>query len=141
LARANFLSFFRSGGSPDSAMRPAARHILLVDDNVFLLRSMALAITEQGHFVGTAQAGREAISYIRVTPPDVVVLDIFMPEMDGFETLHAIRAEFPQLRTVLVSGGGASHNHHYLQMISRLGADAVLQKPFTARRLLAVALP
>ena len=118
----------------------AARHILLVDDNALLLQSMALAIAQEGHQVGTAGNGRQAMDYIRANHPEIVVLDLFMPDMDGFETLHAIREEFSQLRTVLVSGGGTCGKHLYLDMVPRLGADAVLQKPFTARRLLDVAL-
>jgi len=121
-------------------MATNARHILFVDDNLLLLRSLELAIAQEGYRIGTAKNGLEALAYIRLHGPDIVVLDIFMPDMDGFETLQAIRQEFPNLRTIVVSGGGASEDFRYLDMTTKLGADAVLQKPFTAQQLLSVAL-
>lgn len=121
-------------------MMPEARHILIADDNQLLLRSLEVAVAQEGHIVGTARDGREAMAYIHKHRPDIAVLDLFMPDMDGFETLRAIKQEFPSLRTIIVSGGGGSENRLYLDMSPKLGADAVLQKPFTARQLLAVAL-
>jgi YesN/AraC family two-component response regulator len=90
--------------------------------------------------VGTARNGRLAMAYIRRHRPDIVILDIFMPDMDGFETLRAIQEEFPGLRTIVVSGDGSSDPLLYLDMTTKLGAAAVLLKPFTVRQLLDVAL-
>jgi len=68
------------------------KHILVVDDNASSRELVKFAL-EPTYAVEEASDGRDAISQIRQTLPDLILMDIQMPEMDGYETLHAIRAD------------------------------------------------
>ena len=118
-------------------MPAEVRHILVADDDAPLLRTVQLTLSEAGFRVGTARDGQEAMAYIREHGPDAAVLDVYMPEMDGFETLRAIRQEFPHIRVLMVSGGSCREGFDVLRLTSKLGAHGVLQKPFTDRQLIA----
>src|SRR3954447_3035385 len=78
-----------------------AGSILVVDDDPINRRLLARALDALGHTVVTASNGLEALEVLRVQEPDVVLLDIVMPEMDGVAVLERIKAD-PQLRAVPV---------------------------------------
>ena len=67
------------------------RRILLVDDEPNLLHAVQLYLEDEGYLVLTARNGFEALDVLREKLPDLIVLDVMMPEMDGFETLRRIR--------------------------------------------------
>src|SRR5689334_16295245 len=69
----------------------AARRVLLVDDEPDLVRAVHLFLEDQGYLVFTAGNGGDALALLRTRLPDVVVLDVRMPGMDGFEVLERIR--------------------------------------------------
>jgi len=108
--------------------------ILIVDDNADLALVLASSLANEGYAVEVAANGRDAIVKQRASPAEVVLLDLFMPDMDGFETLEAIRKEFADTRILMMSG---SAKEHYLRAANLVGADATLQKPFETAALLA----
>jgi CheY-like chemotaxis protein len=65
----------------------------------------------------------------------VVITDIFMPEMDGIETIDRIRAEYPDTRIIAMACGG-ERKQDYLKVARQIGADATLAKPFATAELL-----
>ena len=73
---------------PDSRGR-----ILVVDDNRLNRMMLERALAQQGYAVGTAEDGRQALDRLAAEPFDIVLLDILMPEMDGYETLAAIKGD------------------------------------------------
>lgn len=79
---------------------------ILVDDHPVVREGMeTMLLSEEGfESLGTASGGAEALELCRRTHPDVMMSDVRMPGMDGFETLRAVRAEFPQLRFILLAG-------------------------------------
>src|SRR5690606_2061828 len=86
----------------------------------------------------TAVHGDEALALLRERRADIVVIDLFMPERDGLETIDALRREFPGIGVIAISGdrqtsGGTSQ---YLAVAKVAGADHTLRKPFTAEALL-----
>jgi CheY-like chemotaxis protein len=118
---------------------PSPARILVVDDDNLIRRMLKLQLEAAGHRIDLAVNGREAIASLEQNRPDLMILDLFMPEMDGFETLHRLnraRATGP-IRVLAISGGGSLNHCDYLRMASRLGADAVLQKPFNAAQMIA----
>ncbi len=105
-----------------------APRILVVDDSVSIRRALELTLTRAGFEVLLAHDGIEALDSMLVSLPQVVVLDIEMPRLDGFELLAILR-EWPQFAGVrvvmLTSRAGDKHREHAL----KLGAEAYLIKP------------
>ncbi|MBF0215051.1 MAG: response regulator [Magnetococcales bacterium] len=80
----------------DSAAAPAAeitRHVLLVEDNPFTQKLMTRLLTQQGYRVTLAQHGREALEHLNQDAPDLILMDLRMPVMDGFQATAAIREQ------------------------------------------------
>ncbi len=85
-------------------MREPGRKILVVDDEQNMRIALYEALQRLGHEVAVAENGRMALEKIAANPPDLVVTDIKMPEMDGIELLGRIRAEQPDLPVVVITG-------------------------------------
>ena len=111
--------------------------ILLLDDNTALHEPLAEILSLAGHEVTTTASGLEAVEHVRLSPCDLVITDIIMPEQDGIETIIKLRKFSPTLKIIAVSGGGILDGKFYLELASHLGADAVLEKPFSAADILA----
>ncbi len=107
--------------------------ILVIDDEASILRLFRKILEEGGYKVSVASSGREGLKIMREVPVDLVVLDLSMPEPDGFELLKSIRAALPGLRILVVSGylDGALLNAARL-----LGATATLAKNDAPKLLL-----
>lgn len=113
-------------------------HFLVVDDSALARRHVAGMLT--GFEVDTAPDGREALKRVAARSYDVVMLDIFMPEMDGFELFRAIRRLRPAVPVIAMSAWTAADSGaarvDFLTMLLALGASAVLRKPFTREQML-----
>ena len=109
--------------------------VLVVDDNEDNVQIMSRILLSRGFEVRTARDGKAALRSIEQELPDVVLLDIMMPDMDGIEVLDRIRAN-PQsasLPVILVTGKGQDDD---VLAGYKYGADYYITKPFTARQLL-----
>lgn len=88
-------------------------NILLVDDERDFVEVLSLRLIDAGHRVQTAYSGQEALSVLAETEgdglpvTDVIILDIKMPGMDGVETLKQIKAKYPVVEVILLTGHGA----------------------------------
>lgn len=103
--------------------------ILVIDDDQAVLESLALALKSHGFHVLTARDGQQGLSVFRTGSPVVVVTDILMPEQDGLGAMLQMRRERPEVKVVVMSGGGRHlGSWDYLGVAARLGADAVLRK-------------
>jgi CheY-like chemotaxis protein len=83
-----------------------------------------------------AASGEEAIYLALRKRPEIALLDLVMPNVDGLEAIKVLRAEFPEMKIVALSGGGRNRFHDILNLADRLGANAVLAKPFSPEELL-----
>ena len=95
-----------SNASPDAAAPaapPRRRSILIVDDNRAWVDSLALVLRAQGHTVYTAYGGRRAIEVAEELKPDVVILDIEMPEVSGYEAARQLRRRLTRHRPTLIA--------------------------------------
>lgn len=81
-----------------------AARVLLVDDEPVLLESLSTILEANGFSCRTARDGFEALRCLRQTPPDIIISDLRMPNMSGFELLAIIRRRFPQIAVIVVSG-------------------------------------
>jgi CheY-like chemotaxis protein len=117
-------------------------NILIVDDDAAVQFTIRLLLERAGHHVRVAVDGRKALALFETSRFDLLFLDIFMPGMDGLETMRHIRALAPAIPIVVISGRSATPDAHaepdFLKMATKLGAVASLQKPFRPDALLAV---
>ena len=105
--------------------------ILVVDDEVELRTLLRKVLTRRGHDVIEAENGSAAISMVEQGEnPDLIITDIFMPDTDGIEVLRHLRAKYPDLKIVVMSGGGNRVSRGYLPAATALGANHVIEKPF-----------
>lgn len=111
-----------------------APHILLVDDDRQVVRYLQMALEKGGYAVTAVTSSKQALASIKEPLPDLLILDLNMPEPDGFDLLKTVRAQFPYLRVLVISGylEGA-----LLKAATLLGAAASLEKPITAEVLIA----
>ena len=109
--------------------------ILVVDDNPDLRDSLQALLAVLGYDAEVAADGHQAMEIHRLRPVQILLTDIFMPGKDGIETIEAFRREWPRMRIVAMSGGGAVATRDYLEVAPDIGADAVLRKPFTLELL------
>ena len=99
-------------------------------------RELRRALEEDGHTVVEAPDGRLALSHFGDDRIDVVISDVFMPGMNGFEFLMSIRDRFPEMRIIMMSGGGNLGKTSVLSTAAKLGAHRVFEKPFDMTEVL-----
>ena len=103
--------------------------ILIVDDNRINRLKLSRALTQQGHAVSEAENGREALEMLRVEPFDLVLLDILMPEVDGFQVLREMKDD-TTLRNVPVIVISALEEMDSVVKCIEMGAEDHLPKDF-----------
>lgn len=104
------------------------RRILLVEDNEDIAESLGTLLAIEGHTVGIAQDGAVALEMLPTFEPEVVLLDIGLPGMDGHEVARRMRAETSRSNLVIVALSGYGEEHHRRQSIEA-GCDDHLVKP------------
>jgi two-component system chemotaxis response regulator CheY len=108
--------------------------VLIVDDAQFMRLRCARLLSEQGYEVTEAQNGREAVEIYEKLRPDVVLMDITMPEMDGLTALRQIKQIDPGARVAMLTALG--QQGVVLEAV-KAGARDFIVKPFEAERVLA----
>ena len=103
--------------------------ILVVDDNDDIRRLTHSYLTSEGHRVQLASGGDVALEAMRLDPPDIVILDIMMPGMDGYEVMRQMAAEGLKERTKVLVLTAKNAEADWIKGY-RLGADDYLTKPF-----------
>jgi CheY-like chemotaxis protein len=107
--------------------------ILIIDDDPAVRQATQLLLECEGFDVVATGDGRSGVATARAECFDAVIVDIFMPEMDGLETIKALRASNAQLQIIAVSGaltGGPSGAPDFLNMATKLWNIKTLHKPF-----------
>jgi len=113
------------------------QRILVVDDEA-MTREVVGALIESGTVaVEMAASGQQALDLARETPPDLVLLDVMMPGMDGFEVCRSLKSD-PATKGVRIVMLTALSDAHARRCAQDAGADGFLVKPFSARELFAV---
>jgi CheY-like chemotaxis protein len=112
--------------------------ILVVDDDPAIRSVVRRALALDGHDIGEAGTGREALAVFQAAPVDVVVTDLYMPDMDGLEFTRALLREYVGTKVIAMSGGAVQQPADALAVARQLGAVATLAKPFSVADLRAV---
>ena len=112
----------------------ATLRVLVVDDDEDLRLLVATRMERHGHEVMTARNGTEALAMARAAKPDVAILDVMMPELDGFAVTRELRADerTKDMTIVVLSGRAGAADRDFA---FRSGADDYLLKPFDPKEL------
>ncbi len=108
--------------------------ILVVEDDIQLARQVGSALTEAGHDSVIVHNGERALNKAKETPFDLIVLDIILPGMDGFDILRHLRSQHMASRVLMLTARGEVKDR---VTGLQLGADDYLPKPFVMRELVA----
>jgi len=106
--------------------------ICIVDDEPSILNTLSSILEDEGYQVMLAKTGEEALKVIQMEPPDVVILDIWMPEIDGLEVLKRVREQFPNMMVIMMSGHGSVET---AVKATKLGAYDYLEKPLDLEKV------
>ncbi len=110
--------------------------ILVIDDDPAVRRTLARGCARAGHDVVEAADGKAAKSELDTELPDLVITDIYMPNMDGIEIINLLRKRKTGTKVLAISGGGlARSGNEVLTDAVLLGAHRILHKPFTLDEL------
>ncbi|HXK58150.1 MAG TPA: response regulator, partial [Gammaproteobacteria bacterium] len=110
------------------------KKVLIVDDEQNIAISVEYLMRREGFDVSVARDGEEGLAMIRSTKPDLVLLDVMMPKMDGFQVCSAVRADaaLADVRIIMLTAKG--RDAEVAKGLS-LGADAYIPKPFSTSDL------
>ena len=107
--------------------------LLIVDDEPSILQSLGGLLSDEGFEVATALNGYEALKIIDAESPDLVLLDIWMPGIDGIETLKEIKRENPNIQVIIITGHGTIET---AVKATKLGAFDLIEKPLSIDRVI-----
>ncbi len=107
--------------------------LLIVDDEPSILQSLGGLLSDEGFGVTTALNGYEALKIIEAESPDLVLLDIWMPGIDGIETLKEIKNENPNIQVIIITGHGTIET---AVKATKLGAYDLIEKPLSIDKVI-----
>jgi DNA-binding response OmpR family regulator len=110
------------------------KHVLIADDEPNIVISLEFLMKREGHRVTIARDGDTALAAIRSERPDLVLLDVMMPRLGGFEVCQAVRADetLAAVKILMLSAKGRETD---VAKGTALGADGYMTKPFSTREL------
>jgi len=114
------------------------KSILVIDDDQDVRSCVRNILEHSGYSVLEAENGSVGIDIFRKNSVDLVIVDLFMPEKEGIETIIELRKGYPDLKILAISGGIPGYGlGYFLHIATKLGADGILDKPFDMHQLLA----
>ena len=108
--------------------------ILIIDDDPDTRDLLEHALNSAGHQTLTASEGRQGLQHFLRDPVDLVITDLFMPELDGLEIIADLRTRFPAIAIIATTG----HTPDLLSVARKMGSNEILHKPFSTDELLAL---
>jgi CheY-like chemotaxis protein len=109
--------------------------IVIVEDEPILRNVIATKLRTLGHSVSEAGDGKSGEKMIVAEHPDLILLDVWMPEQDGIATIVNLRKQIPHLKIIVMSGAPTGAGLRLFDIVGTLGAVATLEKPFSAESL------
>jgi len=109
--------------------------ILVVDDEASICLSLKGILSDEGYEALTAQSGEECLDIIEEELPSLVLLDIWLPGIDGIETLKRIKSRYPQIQVIMISGHGSVES---AVTTTKLGAFDFIEKPLSLDKIVLI---
>ena len=111
--------------------------ILVVDDEKETRKYLQDLLENEGYKVITAENGNAAIQVFKQCPADLVITDLLMPEKDGAETVIELRADYPDVKVIIITGNGKNLKaEDHLELIKSLNINCSFTKPVDSNKLL-----
>jgi DNA-binding response OmpR family regulator len=111
--------------------------ILVIEDDPCVRGLIAAQLMRHGHTVFGTHDGRDGMRALGWFRPDIIITDLFMPNMDGIEVIREVRRADPDAMIIAISGGAIMAAEDALRLAMKLGAECVLEEPFKTEHLLA----
>ena len=111
--------------------------VLVIEDNEDFRKLTLAWFQKYGIEVEGAANGTQGLARQRARPADVIITDIFMPKMEGIETIDEIRREFPEAKIIAMSGREPLRNFDVFRVARQVGAARTFNKPFRFEELIA----
>ncbi|MCK4307474.1 response regulator transcription factor [candidate division WOR-3 bacterium] len=111
------------------------KKILLVDDDEDFAETLNFYLTQKGYLVNTANSSKEAFNKLKSEIPDVILLDIMLPDINGIEMCKELKAD-SDLSSIPVIMVTAKRKRKYIEDSMKTGADGYIPKPFNLPRLI-----
>ena len=112
------------------------KNILVIDDESQIRNLLSEMLKKAGYSVIVAEDGKEGIKLYLENSIDLVITDIIMPDKEGLEIIRELKRNYPDVKIIAMSGGGAGTSEDYLSMAEKFGAQRILHKPFTMKDVL-----
>jgi DNA-binding NtrC family response regulator len=111
------------------------KKILLVDDEEAIRKMVRAILGTELYEIDDAADGIDAQMLLGKKKYDLIITDVIMPDCDGIELVMAMRRKLPDIKVIVMSGGGRVRAGHYLELAEKLGAARVFEKPFNTTAL------
>jgi DNA-binding response OmpR family regulator len=112
-----------------------ATRVLITEDEPNIAESLTFILNREGYDVSTVLDGEAALQHLRSDPPDIMILDVMLPRLNGFEVLKLVKAD-PALKALPVMILTAKGQAHDRRMAEEIGASAFITKPFSNRDII-----
>jgi DNA-binding response OmpR family regulator len=112
-----------------------ATRVLITEDEPNIAESLTFILNREGYDVSTVLDGEAALQRLRSDPPDIMILDVMLPKLNGFEVLKLVKAD-PTLKALPVMILTAKGQAHDRRMAEEIGASAFITKPFSNRDII-----
>jgi DNA-binding response OmpR family regulator len=113
-----------------------ATRVLIAEDDLHIVELLTFVLEREGYAVAAAVDGEAAIDHLRRDPPDLLILDVMLPRLNGFEVLKTIRADakLKDLPVIVLTAKGQTQDRRTAE---ELGIDEFMTKPFSNRDVVA----
>ncbi len=112
------------------------KKLLIMDDDPLIRSMLKMKLEDEGYEVEEASNGKEGMQCYKNNKPDVVIIDLLMPEKEGVETIQELKEYSPDVKLIAISGGGRISAEICLAMAKNLGAEYTFAKPVDNEELI-----
>jgi two-component system CheB/CheR fusion protein len=125
----------QTAGGDGRKTKDVSRRVLVVEDNLDAVHSLVVLLRQEGHQVDFAINGYAALEVARRFRPEVMLLDLGLPGIDGFDVCRRLKSAFPEMRVIAVTAYGTEEQRGRAR---EAGCDLHIVKPYDPQRLLAI---